>query len=66
MERTLERRAKFSKRVTWSLQLTDVKVMTPQPTIFEEVADIIFMEKDEDMVEDDQTSETFGKVPNEA
>ena len=66
MERTLQRRAKFSKRVTWSHQLTDVKVMTPQPTLFEEVADIIFMEEDEDMIEDDQTTETFGKVPKEA
>ena len=36
------------KRVTWSENLTDVKVMTPQPSVFDNFAGIVFLEEEED------------------
>ena len=66
MERPGAKRVKLSKKVTWSLQLIDVKVMTPQPTMYEKVADIIFLEEEEDMVEDKEKSENYAADANEA
>ena len=66
MERPGAKRVKLSKKVTWSLQLIDVKVMTPQPTMYEQVADIIFLEEEEDMLEDEVKSENFTADANEA
>ena len=66
MERPGAKRVKLGKKVTWSLQLIDVKVMTPQPTMYEKVADIIFLEEEEDMVEDKEKSENYAADANEA
>ena len=40
------------KKVTWSENLTDVKVMTPQPSVFDNFAGIVFLEEEEE--EEDQ------------
>ena len=37
---------KFPKKVTWSENLTDVKVMTPQPSVFDNFAGIVFLEEE--------------------
>ena len=39
---------KFPKKVTQSKNLTDVKVMTPRPSVFDNFAGIIFFEEDEE------------------
>ena len=39
---------KFTKKVTWSENLTDVKVMTPQPSVFDNFAGIVFLEEEEE------------------
>ena len=39
------------KKVTWSENLTDVKVITPQPSVFDNFAGIVFLEEEE--VEDE-------------
>ena len=44
---------KSPKRVTWSENLTDVKVMTPQPSVFDNFAGIIFFEEDEENFSED-------------
>ena len=36
------------KKVTWSENLTYVKVMTPQPSLFDNFAGIVFLEEEED------------------
>jgi hypothetical protein len=39
---------KFTKKVTWSENLTDIKVMTPQPSGFDTFAGIVFLEEEEE------------------
>ena len=39
---------KFPKKVTRSENLTDVKVITPQPSVFDNFAGIVFLEEEED------------------
>ena len=36
------------KKVTWKENLTDVKVMTPQPSVFDNFAGIVFLEEEEE------------------
>ena len=36
------------KKVTWSENLTDVKVITPQPSVFDNFAAIVFLEEEEE------------------
>ena len=45
---------KFPKKVTWSENLTDVKVMTPQPSVFDNFAGIVFQEEEEESVCEDK------------
>ena len=40
------------KKVSWSENLTDVKVMTPQPSVFDNIAGIVFSEEEEVEEED--------------
>ena len=42
------RMEKLDKKVTWSENLTDVKIMTPQPSVFHNLRDIVFCEEDEE------------------
>ena len=42
------------KKVTWSENLTDVKVMTPQPSVFDNFAGIVFLEEEEEEEEDQE------------
>ena len=44
---------KFPKKVTWSENLTDVKVMTPQPSVFDNFAAIVFLEEEEENFRED-------------
>jgi hypothetical protein len=39
---------KFTKKVTWSENLTDVKLITPQPSVFDNFAGIVFLEEEEE------------------
>ena len=39
---------KFTKKVTWSENLTEVKVMTPQPSVFDNFAGNVFLEEEEE------------------
>ena len=49
-----KRLGKFAKKVTWSEQLTDVRVMTPLPSVFEHFAGLVFLEEDEDQLYKDE------------
>ena len=44
---------KFPKKVTWSKNLTDVKVMTPQPSVFDNFAVNVFLEEEEENLSED-------------
>ena len=44
---------KFPKKVTWSENLTDVNVMTPQPSVFDNFAGIVFLEDEEENLSED-------------
>ena len=37
---------KLSKKVTWSENLTDVRILTPQPSVFEHFASLEFLEEE--------------------
>ena len=39
---------KLDKKVTWSENLTDVKIMTPQASVFHNLREIVFCEEDEE------------------
>ena len=44
---------KFPKKVTWSKNLTDVKVMTPRPSVFDNFAGIMILEEEEENFRED-------------
>ena len=44
---------KLDKKVTWSENLTDVKIMTPQPSVFHNLREIVFFEEDEETLTKD-------------
>ena len=35
---------KLSKKVTWSENLTDVRMITPQPSVFEHFSSLVFLD----------------------
>ena len=45
---------KFDKKVTWSEKLTYVKMITPQPSVFENLTEIVFSEEEEEILIDDK------------
>ena len=47
------RMEKLDKKVTWSENLTDVKIMTPQPSVFHNLREIVFFEEDEETLTKD-------------
>jgi len=50
------RLGKFDKKVTWSSKLTAVKVITPQPSWFDNLTDIAFTEEEEEDEDKDEDS----------
>ena len=50
---------KFNKKVTWSDELTDVKVMTPQSSMFDNFAEIVFLEEEEESFIEDEGPPKF-------
>ena len=51
---------KLDKKVTWKENLTDVKIMTPQASVFHNLREIVFCEEDEDAF----TKDTWEYKPN--
>eukprot|EP00092_Neocalanus_flemingeri_P104341 GFUD01133635.1.p1 GENE.GFUD01133635.1~~GFUD01133635.1.p1 ORF type:complete len:105 (+),score=20.84 GFUD01133635.1:82-396(+) len=48
-----QRRMKKFNKKTWSEKLTDIKVITPQPSVFGNLAEIVFYEEEEeDIIEE--------------
>ena len=54
------RMEKLDKKVTWKENLTDVKIMTPQASVFHNLREIVFCEEDEDAF----TKDTWEYKPN--
>eukprot|EP00092_Neocalanus_flemingeri_P005923 GFUD01006377.1.p1 GENE.GFUD01006377.1~~GFUD01006377.1.p1 ORF type:complete len:186 (+),score=43.53 GFUD01006377.1:244-801(+) len=55
------RMEKFDKKVTWSEKLTDIKVITPQPSVLDNLKEIVFYEEEEDNLIEDTKPITFPK-----
>ena len=49
-----KRQEKFDKKVTWSEKLTEIKMITPQPSKFENLTEIVFSEEEEDILNEDK------------
>jgi hypothetical protein len=45
---------KLDKKVTWKENLTDVKIMTPQTSVFHNLREIVFCEEDEETLDKDK------------
>ena len=45
---------KFDKKVTWSETLMEIKMITPQPSVFENLTEIVFSEEEEDIFIEDK------------
>ena len=45
---------KLDKKVTWKENLTDVKIMTPQASVFHNLREIVFREEDEEALDKDK------------
>ena len=48
---------KMVKKVTWSNNLTDVKVITPQPSVFQHFASHVFLEEEEEEYKEEEEEE---------
>eukprot|EP00092_Neocalanus_flemingeri_P059353 GFUD01070913.1.p1 GENE.GFUD01070913.1~~GFUD01070913.1.p1 ORF type:complete len:151 (-),score=35.55 GFUD01070913.1:113-565(-) len=53
------RMEKFDKKVTWSEKLTDIKVITPQPSVLDNLKEVVFYEEEEDNLIEDKKPITF-------
>ena len=55
MERNTESNKHLSKvvkkKVTWSKILTDVKILSPQPSVFDPFVGIVFLEEEEEEID---------------
>ena len=50
------------KRVTWSENLIDIKVMTPQTSVHENLTDIVITEEEEDIQEGKDPPDCLGSA----
>ena len=57
LSNSIARRKLFNKKVTWKCVLTDVKIMTPQLSVFDKYVNDVFLEEDEDDLETDETEQ---------
>ena len=53
---------KMGKKVTWSDNLTDVKVITPQPSVFQHFASHVFLEEEEEEYKEEEEDSSMKHI----